>query len=82
MNELFDPKLVEKDSPKLAWMKRHGVITNHNPDISDGLPWIATDKPYARVLEGSTKYGAGNTEDEAITSLAKLRGWRLWNETV
>lgn len=87
MKELFE--IQPCDSPRLKWMKKHGVHTMHNKGVNPGdecdvtgetlYPWCA----YVGVNvfpKPEGLLGCGNTEDEAICELAKRRGWKLWNE--
>lgn len=84
MNDmLFD--VPPQDSPRLAWMKRNGVLLDHCPE-QEPYPWIAWLKEHgeewtdALARHGDFVFGYGTTEDEAITDLARSRGLKLWNE--
>ena len=70
MNELFN--IPETLSPRLAWMRRHGINSRLMPDDT----WYVWN--YSG-LGHSLKQGRGNTEDEALTALAKQAGIKLWN---
>jgi hypothetical protein len=37
--ELFAPGEVAMDSPRLAWMKRHGIITWYDNGRRNGVEW-------------------------------------------
>ena len=63
------PDEGKQDSPRLAWMKRHGVNVRLN-EFRSG-EWIATC--------GDWIVGA-DTSDGAIENVAKLSGIPLWNE--
>lgn len=54
------------DSPRLAWLRKHGVVTRQTP----------TGKWRAYVLDDI--FGVGSTEDEAILSLCERAGYRHW----
>ena len=75
MTELFD--LPETKSPRLIWMKRHGIKVSpsrtHGPSHKH---WMA----YRHNEDFISASGYGETEDDAITSLAVKLGLRLWNE--
>lgn len=36
-DELFAPEEMASDSPRLAWMKRHGIITWHDDGVRGGV---------------------------------------------
>ena len=63
--------LPETPSPRLAWMRRHGIET-----ATDLIEWIAW-QPCAGEPDVEA---TGPTEDDAICELAKKLGLRLWNE--
>jgi len=78
MDELFS--IPPCDSPRLAWMKKHGVTIGPNNNF------VATDSDdfrygYSLIAECSLGAGYGNTDDEAIVDLAKRSGLKLWNES-
>ena len=88
MNDtLFDLPICE--SPRLKWIRERNVSTKLNENVQPGdedefsvetiYPWCAyvgtPDFPRPDA-------GYGNTEEEAIVDLAKLKGWRLWNEII
>jgi hypothetical protein len=91
MSELFEIK--ESLSPRLKWLREHGVKIIHNVLVKAGdedefsgepiYPYCATDLP---IIDADTDLfsprhaGFGNTEDEAIVNLAKANGWKLWSE--
>ena len=87
--EMFPPDTVAMDSPKLAWLKRHGVtVIKHNfagTDIEgsdeptfEACGWHSWTDKCGRDHE--TQNGWGYDEDEALQNLAKHCGWKLWNE--
>lgn len=66
MNDnLFD--IPETKSPRLIWMERHGIKTQ---EIKGS--WAAT----ASIFSCN-----GDTENDAIVSLAKKMNIKLWNES-
>lgn len=74
MSELFD--LPEVLSPRLAWIKRNNISIRLSV-----LTRIDEPRKYlAYTRDQSTAIGTGQTEDEALTDLAKLLGVPLWNE--
>lgn len=88
MSELFN--IPESKSPRLQWIEGHGILTacNHNigqwyaviPKAGDedrDIRQLVTDYHYTLA---SSRVGKGQSEDEAITNLAKNIGLRLWNE--
>ena len=89
MDELFNIPVCE--SPRLKWLKKHDVKTQHRPGINVGdedkfgnalWPWEAGTShglSPERIDAGTFSQG-GETEDEAIANLAKWQGWKLWNE--
>lgn len=80
-DELFSAESVAMDSPRLAWMKRHGIITfyhapGHCPPTwfagfqcwrpgLTGIDFFATETAH----NGDSRIGEGDTEDEALASL-------------
>jgi len=82
------PDLPEQLSPRLAWIRKHKVITYHSlPDEKDAAIWFATfdsgDWKYKNPGDyfaqewgsyGETRSGMGATEDEAILDLCKHHG--------
>lgn len=84
-NELFPPETVAMDSPKLAWLKRYQLITEHDPEMQPDtespetgenlLAWVCFE-----VGKVENRYGYGNTEDEAYADFAIKAGISLWNE--
>lgn len=69
--ELFDVPV--QLSPRLEWMKRHGIITKYHPPYgSDAGAWTA-HAPNRGAYQGET-------EDGAISAFVKAYGIRLWNE--
>ena len=64
-----------QDSPRLAWMKRHGVEVVELPVKQDGqYPFCAGT---ASLMHA---FGYGDTEDDALADFAKRNGIPLWNE--
>lgn len=79
---------TDSPSPRLEWMRRHGVSVMEYRLKTDGEP------DYLAFIGGSVaealrnqKYAAngafhaeGNTPDDAITKLAIANNLKLWNE--
>jgi hypothetical protein len=84
-DDLF--QIEETLSPRLAWMKRHGIKTSHVPVSSDTedelsgeevLPWMA----YTGVAYSlSPKHAFGETEEGALINLAIRFHIPHWNDT-
>lgn len=80
--ELF-PDLPESPSPKLAWMRKHGLATHfdgglaacpESPETGDTcFPWICSQAKSASLLFSSEiqRVGVGTTEDEAIIDFCR-----------
>jgi len=78
--EMFDSKSVEKDSPRLAWFKKHNVSTYRTPHMADeDEPWNCWSGPLQEAVNNN-RYATGETEDEAIANWAIENEVRLWNE--
>ena len=80
-DELFTDAAVAMDSPRLRWMKKHGVQTR--PDGDGYIAWIgdldeAIERRWADPDAGG--YEKASTEDDAILLIANGYGLRLWNE--
>jgi len=71
--ELFEIELCL--SPRLAWMEKHGikVLTDYH-DRTEDQRW-----PFMACIPYRGQ-GFGNTETEALTSLAISMKIPLWNE--
>lgn len=67
METLFD--LPETLSPKLAWMRKHGVELKYTPPMP--ARYTATTGPQS---------GVASTEVEALSSLASSLGIPMWDE--
>lgn len=80
-DELFPAEQVTMDSPRLAWMKRHGIITYYSamdpavwfagfqrwwPELS-GVDFFANETAH----NGDSRVGEGETEEEALGELMK-----------
>ena len=80
-DELFTDAAVAMDSPRLRWMKKHGVKTRY--DGERYMAWIG-DLDEAIEHGGDDPdaggYALAETEDDAILLIAKAHGLRLWNE--
>jgi hypothetical protein len=90
-DELFT--IPETLSPRLLWIAANCILTHHAPHCPEA-PWIAI-QPFdgdrgkevgeimaesCRLYDDADAIGYGQTEDEAIVSLAKKLNLRLWNE--
>ncbi len=79
--ELFPLDSIQMDAPRLAWLKKHRVMTLHTPTAEH--PWCAW---FLRDGETRDNYGipseykTGFDENDALVELAKAAGLRLWNE--
>ena len=82
MSELFT--IPETPSPRLAWMRKHGVETHKTEHYIPGDEdefGNAIHRWYACRGELNTKTACGGaTEQEALCEFAKFHGLRLWNE--
>jgi hypothetical protein len=90
--ELFDPDSVKMDSPRLAWIRKHDVVTHFAGHCYES-PWSATFRqdgqehmtPAGVIMDmlennDSSSVGFGKTEDEALANLAINWNVPLWNE--
>lgn len=89
MSELFPAEAVAMDSPRLAWLKKHGLEIAHTgnmagleDDFGDEIPlWVCRVVGKGEnELYGPCEIDGGDTADEACANLAKARGIPLWNE--
>ena len=80
-DELFTDAAVAMDSPRLRWMKKHGVQTRYDGDYY--IAWIG-DLDEAICHGGDYPdaggYAEASTEDDAILLIAQAHHLRLWNE--
>jgi hypothetical protein len=87
--ELFKVETVL--SPRLAWLKRHGLETEHIPEGGRECPETGDEIPnwVCRVILPAERMGChyrpneiggGDTEEEACADFAVNAGIRLWNE--
>ena len=81
--ELFTEEQVSMDSPKLAWLKKHGIITLYHTHTHGDCPpmWFAGFQVWWPELSGvdffaeetahngDSRIGSGESEDEALASL-------------
>lgn len=72
------------DSPRLAWIKKHGVKTHCAPHCCEA-PWCAwfAGNEYVGnpgIPDNPDACGYGHSEDEAIQDLAVGYNVPLWNE--
>lgn len=75
--ELFPVKQVRMLSPRLAWCKRHAVVTQRHPRAPADEQWSA----YSTKLRVQ-RIGRGATEEEACRDFGAKSNVRLWNEIV
>ena len=80
-DELFAPETVQQDSPRLAWMKRHGIITLYHAPGHCPPTWFAGFQRWHPELRGvdffahetahngGSRVGEGESEDEALGNL-------------
>jgi hypothetical protein len=88
MSELFD--IPESKSPRLQWIEENGILTGYNSNTATwyaALPKDGDEQKDIRQLVtdyhhtlAASRIAKGQTEDDAITNLAKAIGLRLWNE--
>lgn len=80
MSDLFN--IPEYPSPRLVWMREHDVqVGRYVRDDGQGQPvWYAAIGDEESASDDESEIAYGDTEDEAIVNLAKVNGWRLWNE--
>jgi hypothetical protein len=92
-DELFPVESVQMDSPRLAWIKKYGVVTYHSLPNGDDHCWFAGFQEWWPTLtnpvdffcketgcNGDQNLTEGETEDEAIIKLALYNEIPLWNE--
>ena len=85
--------VAESLSPRLAWMKKHEIISYyHAPGHGIEPTWFAAYQDLRPGLSGSdffavetaengdSRIAEGETEDEALANAATIYGLRLWNE--
>lgn len=87
--ELFPAAAITADSPRLAWMKRHGLKTwptrgwvgdTTCPETgADIRQWNAARDGHEPGMIHAPVCSA-DTEDEALAELALKLGLKLWNE--
>lgn len=82
--ELFPDADMAKDSPRLAWCKKHGVRLHNAPSMDE--PWAAwfstnvcSKNPDGVPLD-TDLCGFGQTDDDALRDLAVRNDVPLWNE--
>ena len=72
-DNLFE--IPETPSPRLQWMRKHGVKTEKTEFVDFHQP------EHAWKAESAGMVGVGPTEDDAIVDLAKKNNLKLWNES-
>lgn len=88
MTELFP--VPESLSPKLAWLKKHGLMTHFDVDLINlpesletedtCYPWICSKRdsdPFA-YRAGASIIGVGVTEEEAIIDYCQKNDLKHW----
>lgn len=83
--ELFS--VPEVKSPRMRWIAKHALVTQHHPEVTVGdecaetgaelYPWTAKQSSCCypkNVAQG------GATEDDALASWARQNGVRMWFE--
>ncbi len=89
---LFD--VPESLSPRLAWMRKHGIQTLKRDDLPcEAGRWEAYVGDYEAAVtktindsdarfypDESPHLAWGQTEEEAVMELAQNNEWPLWNE--
>lgn len=90
--DLFPEEEMQMDSPRLAWMKKHGIVTYCSFPGTDDEEWFAgfqcwwpgQDNVSLFCFEtgqnGDSRCGIGASEDEAMMDLAINNDIPLWNE--
>jgi len=76
VSNLFD--LDECLSPRLQWMRKHGIRTYHNPKMS--IPWMAIENETEERGASLCRTERGDSMESALVALARKMGIRLWNE--
>jgi len=94
-DELFPPESVAMDSPRIAWMKRHRIVTWFNegtPDMIVPPQWFAGYDYWwpgrngedffamEMVNNGCSRIGQGDTEHEALIDFAARWDLPVWNQ--
>lgn len=79
-----------QDSPRLAWMKRHGITVRPvtvcelmHLAVTDWIDDDAGDHRFiasAPTIPDGSVSSYGPTEEDALASVAKALGIPLWNE--
>jgi hypothetical protein len=73
MSDLFGD-LPETLSPRLAWMRKHGI------KLEENALELKTGRIRAFCASGGRFQVCGDTQDEALTSLAYILGIGDWRE--
>jgi hypothetical protein len=85
-DELFPSETVTMDSPKLAWLKKHGLTTSYAENVGDAKDEFGNQaKPWtcAKIILGGRCIGSmgyGDTEEDACADFAEKYDLLLWNE--
>jgi hypothetical protein len=77
METLFN--LPESLSPKLAWMRKHGVELHYSPPKPANYEAEIPKRPLPDGTPRTVK-GSGITEMEALSALASKLGAPMWDE--
>lgn len=92
--ELFPAETVQMDSPRLAWKKKHGVITYRHPGFGKSCPpsWFAGFQEWwpdltavdffakETAYNGDSRCVEAESEDAALATLSRYYEIPLWNE--
>lgn len=77
MDELFPAKEMEKESPRVEWMRRLDLKTKYSPGVDE--PWSVWQGAWSEDKWQQTGE-TGTTVEGALVNWAKLNGVKLWNE--
>lgn len=80
-DELFPLDSVCMDSPRLAWMKRHGVTVKAHEvgELTESPETGATIYPWYAERAGLERVWGGYTSDHAMQELAESLKLPLWS---
>jgi hypothetical protein len=77
-SEFFPASEVAMDSPKLAWLKKHGIRSIEHDWT--GTDFEGTHEPRWQAFIGDKNGMCADTEDEALAALCVEHGIKLWFE--
>jgi hypothetical protein len=79
MTGLFN--MPESLSPRLQWMRTHGIVTMPPADNDQEQDWLAWRKAdEIGDLPPMDRVGEGGTENDALVDLARKLGIRDWRK--